>query len=64
MLATMLDRDDIEFHWKHERTAYTCADLVEVAVKRTNFLLDRKYLLGDTNYPNYLYGNREIFANG
>lgn len=64
-LTNMLDRDDIGLHWNHGRAMYTCADLVEVAVERKSFLLDRKHLFDNTDYLDYLlYGNRGIFANG
>lgn len=51
-LTNMLDRDDIELHWDYKCTTYTCADLMEVTVRKKCFLLDKKCLLDDTDYLN------------
>lgn len=58
----MLDQDDVELHWNWEHTAYTCADMAEVAVRKKTLRLDRRYVPEKSAYQNY-YGIRGIVAN-
>lgn len=59
----MIDPNANTPYWNGQHTAYLCADLTEVAVRKRIFRLNKKHIANRSAYQDYMYADLGIFAN-